>query len=149
MTEKTAKDALRFLCDKYGMNYTFAEFENYLGTNISIETYSYHNENGCFTITNFAARGEVEYLHFNSVGLLKNYLFSEYLGDWNLNNDKLRKYYDEKLSHKIRIFEYEPEIWKKHKVKTFFGGYKKELNILAEVIQTQIDKHSEFFGIKV
>ena len=44
MTEKQVKDALKFLCVKYKMNYTFAEFENYMGTNANIETYNYYNK---------------------------------------------------------------------------------------------------------
>lgn len=93
-------------------------------------------------------RGEVDYIRLSSIDSLKGYLFSNYSGD-RLNNEELRRYYDEKLSHKINIFEYEPEIWKKHKIKLFFGGYKKEFQVLAEVIETQIQKTGQFFGIKV
>lgn len=149
MNERTIKEVLDFLSIGYGLKYTFSKFENYLGTNLSIDTYSYHNENGCFTITNFAVRGEIEYLRLDNVYSLKDYLFSKYSGNNNLDNEELRRYYDEKLNHKIRIFDYEPAIWKKHRLKLFFGRHKTELQALAEVIQAQIDKHGEFFGIKV
>ena len=158
MTEKQVKDALKFLCVKYKMNYTFAEFENYMGTNANIETYNYYNKYGCFTIANVAVRGDVDYYHLDSIDQLKDILFSRppNLGVLTSKNEKqYKEYANNILKYKLRIYDFEPEIWQKHrksgflKIPFFWGSEKQILQALADVIEAQIEKNCSFFGIKV
>ena len=161
MTEKIVEDNLDFLCEQYGFNYTFAEFENYLNTNIGIDTYSYHNEYGCFTITNFAARGEIDYICLDNIQSLKDFLCPKYPDEWSTYNKELMQYLkvqylEERGKHEINIFNTEPEIWEKHrrkfgflKIPFFWGSNKQVFKALAEVIEAQIEKNGSFFGIKV
>ena len=49
---------LGFLTYEYGMEFIFQTFEEYFGFNGPIDTYSFYNKNGCFTIHNIVQRGE-------------------------------------------------------------------------------------------
>ncbi len=134
------KKYLSFLSDKYKMTYAFGEFDNYLGRNVAILTYSFYNEFGCFTIATVPAVGDVMYYHLKSVDHIPKLIVS---GDYDLNQFVLN------------VFDYEPEIWEKHrrsgflKIPFFWGSEKQILRALAEVIEIQIQKHDSFFGIKV
>lgn len=140
MREQIVKDALDFLCEDYEFHYRFAQFENYLNQHLPIMTYSYYNENGCFTITEFEPRHEVTYLHLDTVDSVKEYF------SWN---------YSKKLQREVNIFDIEPDIWNRRgKIcgipnLFFWGSDKKILKALAEVIQVQIEKNGAFFEIKV
>lgn len=107
MTEKNVKDVLDFLCERYRMMYTYAEFEHYLGTNACIETYNYHNKYGCFTISNVAVRGEIDFYHLNSIDQLKDFLCStppEFRKLTPENEEKYREYADSFSKCNVRIF---------------------------------------------
>lgn len=138
MNEKQVKETLDFLIEDYNFEYVFQEFESCPFGNWRTETYSYFNKYGCFTITKLVARDDVEYVHLDDIALLNKYMYSNS---------------SEKIKSQIDITSVEQEIWKKHEKKCLFGkffwGDKKYLNVLAEVIEVQIETMGQFFGIKV
>lgn len=158
MDEEKVKGILGFLCSKYKMTYDFSEFENYLGTNATIQIYSYYNGFGCFSVANVPVRGEVMYYRLDSIDQIKDIILSRppNLGVLTQQNEKLyREYFDNISKHKLQIFDFEPEVWDKYrktgflKIPFFLGTDKQILQALAAVIETQIKKGGSFFGIKV
>lgn len=158
MNEEKVKNILGFLVLKYKMDYVFYEFKNYLGTNATMVTYSYYNKFGCFTIANIPVRGDVQYYRFNRVEQIKDMVLlrSTDLGVLTKNNEMAyREYFDNISKYELNIFDFEPEIWYKHrhggflKIPFFWGTDKQILQALADVIETQIKKNGSFFGIKV
>lgn len=133
MTEKIVKDALDFLCKDYGLNYAFQRFEKYPFGNWCVDMYSFYNESGCFSVYNLTQRDEVDFY---------------YARKFSSNIDELK-------GKSISIESVEKDIWEKHrktgflKIPFFWGSNKQVFRALAEVIKAQIDKHGEFFGIKV
>lgn len=138
MTEKQVRAALDFLVEEYAFKYVYQLFENCPFGNWCTETYSYYNDNGCFTITNICVRGDVGYVHLKNIELLKTFMYSDA---------------SERVKYLININSIEEEIWKKHEkaslFKRFFWGDKKYLSIVAEIIRSQIKKNGAFFGIKI
>ena len=49
---------LGFLVTEYNMQFKAQEFDEYLGFHFMSYTYSFYNENGCFTIHHIPQRGE-------------------------------------------------------------------------------------------
>lgn len=137
MNEFYVKRYLDFLCKDYNFKYNSTMFNNYLQTGGSVYVYSYYNSFGCFSISNFAVKGEIGYHVFNSLDdMIKWFPYSH-------------NYID------VNIFNYERDIWKKNeKILWFYTPFawkssKKLLSVLSEVIRSQINKEGEFFGIKV
>lgn len=158
MDEEKVKEILGFLRSKYKMTYNFCEFENYLGSNAAIQIYSYYNEFGCFAVANVPVRGEVMYYRLDSVNQIKDVILScpPNLGVLTHQNEKLyREYFANISKHELHIFDFEPEIWERHrktgflKIPFFWGTDTQILQALADVIETQIKKSGSFFGIKV
>lgn len=77
MTEKQVKEALDFLCQKYGMCYDYREKQNYAGYR-DLRCFSYYNKDGCFTITDLTQSDDVEFVCLDDIGLLDNYILSPY-----------------------------------------------------------------------
>lgn len=150
-TEEKVKKYLWFLIEKYGMSYVREDFEVWDGWEKG--TYSFYNDNGCFTIEQSDPRDGVGYFRLDSIHSLKDFVLSEPPD----NEEEQRQYVDERRKHYeyINIFDVEPEIWEKHKrsgflkMPFFWGSAKQVLRGLAEVIETQIQKTGQFFGIKV
>lgn len=122
-----------FLVEQYGLTYTYQHFENCFNGAGSVYTYSYYNESGCFTIHHLPVRGELDFFYAK-----------------NFSNNRL-----DLCEEMLDITSVEKEIWNKRSkflgiTKPFFWlSDKKVLSALAEVIKSQIEKHGEFFGIKV
>ena len=55
---KTILKFLGFLQLEFGMNFEFQTFDNYYGFAGPVDTYSFYNQNGCFTLHNIVQRGE-------------------------------------------------------------------------------------------
>ena len=55
---KTVLKFLGFLVNEYQMRYRFQNFDEYLVLYGPINTYSFYNEKGCFTLLQIAQRGE-------------------------------------------------------------------------------------------
>lgn len=138
MDEKNVKKELLFLIKKYGMDYIREDFK--LHDSLITETYSFYNKNGCFTISNFAARGEVDYFYLHNINLLKSFMYSNY-------NNKKKAYID--------ITSVQKQIWVRHTKVLFFKNpffwlsSRKVLKALADVIEAQIQSTGQFFGIKM
>lgn len=49
---------LGFLESEYGMKFNFQTFKDFQGFYGPIDTYSFHNESGCFTLHNIVQKGE-------------------------------------------------------------------------------------------
>ena len=114
MTEEKVKNILGFLCLKYKMNYSFGEYENYLGTNADLLTYSYYNEFGCFTIAHVPVLWDVMYYRLDSIDQITDIILTHPLDLGVLtqkNEKKYREYSDNISKHKLSIFDFEPEIW--------------------------------------
>jgi hypothetical protein len=147
MEEDKVKKELCFLSDEYGFKYKRLEFTNYRGNGQTVFAYCYFNDIGCFVITDYPVIGEREYKKFSKIDEVEGYLSSNVYG--NLENKKLRCYYDEILKHDINVYNYEKLIWDNNKARLFFGGFKYELKILSKVIRVQIERNGEFFGIAI
>jgi len=138
MTEEQVKKHLSFLIQKYNMKYARQDFKNH--DPMITETYSFYNENGCFTISNLAQRGDVDYIYLDNIELLKDYMFSSY-------SEKQKSY--------INITSAEKQIWDKYesgrlfKKIFFWNNTNKVLSALAEVIEEQIIKSGQFYGVKI
>lgn len=138
--EKIIIKNLFFLCSKYNMEYSCSTFENYLGTNFTLDTYNFYNENGCFSILNIEQRGDLNFACFDGIEFLKKYVEITF---------KCRHVY------KIDVETKESSIWRKHqkvgmiKNPFFWWSKKKIFRALAEVIEAQIQKTGYFYGIKI
>lgn len=132
MDEKNVRKALDFLISEYRFEYRCLDFTGCPFGNWRTETYNYYNANGCFTITNLLGRDDFAFLRFDDITCVDRYSV------WRPSID---------------LAEEEPEIWEKHKKRSlfrgFFWGERKILQILAEVIRTQIEERGAFFGIEV
>lgn len=140
--EDNVKKYLSFLIEKYGMYYAREDYNAW--DNWAYATYSFYNDSGCFTITDLVQGDDVDYAVLDSVNSLKTYVFSDS---------------SEQSKSQMRIASFEKDIWEKYeKGFLFFKNLKKPffwrsakniLQTLAEVIETQIQKTGQFFGIKV
>lgn len=55
---KTVLKILGFLNEEYGMKFHFQSFDVYMGFRGPINTYSFYNDHGCFTLHHVVQRGE-------------------------------------------------------------------------------------------
>lgn len=123
----------KFLETEYDLKHVYQDFSNCYGGNWWVYTHSYYNESGCFTIHNLPQRGELDFYYAKEFSNVRKNL----------------------CEHQINISSIEKEIWNKHNKILFFRNpffwwsEKKILHALAEVIQVQINRYGEFFGIKI
>lgn len=133
MTEKTTTEALNFLCEDFGLHYTFQRFEKHPFGNWCVDMYSFHNQNGCFSVYNLTQRDDIEFYYSST-----------------FSNDIAKL-----MEKKIPIESVEKDIWDKHKktglfkLPFFWGSNKQIFRALADVIKAQIAKTGQFFGLKV
>ncbi|MCL2817089.1 MAG: hypothetical protein FWD39_01715 [Clostridiales bacterium] len=158
--EDVVKKYLSFLVEKYGMSYDHREFKDYSPGGLGyIATYSFCNKSGCFTIIIMPQTDDgVDYVRLDSIHSLKNYILW-LTADNKEEREKHKQCCKEKQVHGINVFDVEPEIWEKYEKEflffknlknPFFGwDYRNIPRALAEVIETQIQKTGQFFGIKV
>jgi hypothetical protein len=117
-----------FLVKDYNLRYSFQRFENYPFGNWSADMHSYYNDSGCLSICNLVQRGELDFYYAKK--------FSANIA--------------ELTEQSLVIDSVEQEIWRKAKKKFLFEyRYSLFLKTLAEVIETQINKTGQFYGIKV
>lgn len=100
-------------------------FKNVYNSYFTVHTYSFYNENGCFTIYNLPQRGEWDYFYA----------------------EKLSYNMDELLKRRIDIYSEGKDFWSKVINKKSYS-IKMELNTLTEVIRYQIQIQNEFYGVK-
>ncbi|MBQ3215078.1 MAG: hypothetical protein IJB11_03060 [Oscillospiraceae bacterium] len=128
------KNLFAFLIEDFKLEYRHQEFDKCYGGNWTVNTHSFYNESGCFTIYSLVQHG----------GELDFYYAPVFSTNLEELCDKL-----------VDISSIEKEVWKKH---TKFGVFprpffwlnnRKVLEALSEVLSAHINKHGEFFGIKV
>lgn len=110
----------------YGFEFKEQTFKNVYNSYFTVHTYSFYNEDGCFTIYNLPQRGEWDYFY----------------------SKKFSTVMDDLLASRIDIYRQESEIWNRAR-KTSLYTMKKELSLLADVINHQIQDKNEFYGIKI
>ncbi len=121
-----------FLVTKYGLAYQHQTFSNCYGGHWEVETYSYYNESGCFTIYFEVQRG------------MDFWYASQFSSD-----------YRKLCEREIDISLIEPEIWARRervwfiKWPFFWWNSNKVLFTLAEVLKAHLAKHKCFFGIQI
>ena len=127
------EELLGFLVKEYNLSYKYQEFTNCYGGNWIVQTYSFYNDSGCFTICFIPQKNELDF-----------YYASQFSNE--------RKDLCEKM---IDICEIEPDIWDKHTKVGFFHrpffwcNNKKILSALAEALRVHLSKDNNFFGIQV
>lgn len=122
-----------FLIKDYGLAYRYQKFENGYNANWIIETHSFYNDSGCFTMRRLAQRDEWDFY---------------YAARFATGHEALC----EKM---INIYAMETEIWnKRSKIAGFNNPFfwlssSRVLRTFAEVLKTHLSKENEFWGIKV
>ena len=117
-----------FLVKDFGLKYSYQEFNNCYGGYWCVNTYSYYNESGCFTIHVIPQKGEFDFFFAEKFSMVR----------------------EELCKYPINEQSIEQGIWNNAK-KKFLFEYRKNLYLdtLAKVIRSQIKKYGSFFGIKV
>jgi len=110
----------------YGFEFKEQTFKNVYNSYFTVHTYSFYNEDGCFTIYNLPQRGEWDYFY----------------------SKKFSTVIDDLLASRLDIYNQKSEIWNKAR-KSWFYTIKRELNLLAKDINNQIQDKNEFYGIKI
>lgn len=120
-----------FLINDYGLTYKHQEIDNCYGK-WNVETHSFYNDSGCFTIYIEIQRG-------------MDFWFAS----------KFSSNYEELCEREIDISIIEPEIWGRQekilflKWPFFWWNNDKVLSTLAKVLKIHLKKSNEFFGIQV
>ncbi|MDY0295657.1 MAG: hypothetical protein RBQ71_07625 [Acholeplasmataceae bacterium] len=111
---------------RYGFEFKEQSFKNVYNSYFTVYTYSFYNEDGCFTIYNLPQRGEWDYFY----------------------SKKFSTVMDDLLAFRIDIYSQKADIWDKAR-KVWLYTMKKELSLLVDVIKYQIQEKNEFYGIKI
>lgn len=127
------REQFAFLVDDYGFQYGEQKFENCWEGNWTVITYSFYNENGCFTIHTLPERGEVGFFCC----------------------DRFSSDRESLCARLVDIRTIEEDVWDKHSClwsirnPFFWYSQRKVFAALAEVIRTHLSKHDDLFGIKL
>lgn len=121
-----------FLVRDYGLSYKHQHFINCYDGHWEVETYSFYNDSGCFTIYFEIQRG------------MEFWYSSQFSTD-----------YQKLCQRAIDISLIEPDIWERHKKIMIFNNpffwwdNKKVLNAFSEVLKVHLSKGNDFFGIQI
>lgn len=121
-----------FLVKDYNLSYRYQEFTNCYGGNWIVQTHSFYNDSGCFTIYIEIQRG----MEF-----------------WYASRFSTKR--EDLCEREIYVSSIEPQIWNKHqriwifKNPFFWCSDNKVLSTLAEALKAHLAKDNEFFGIQV
>ncbi len=117
---------LNFLVEEYNMNYSFQSFDSDVSGRFygPMNTYSYYNSNGCFTIYHALQRGEWDYYYSK--------IYS--------NNQAILTAQDISKDVYMSIKELKRNI---------FTLFKSDSSVLSLVIKRKIIESGEFFNIKI
>ena len=118
-----------FLIVDYGFSFKHQVFENCYGRNLVVETFSFYNNSGCFTIYFEVQRGGMDF-----------YCAS-----------KFSKEHKELCEKPVDIFKIEPDFWKKrgYKWPFYWMSDKKILITLADVLKIHLVKNKTLFDIEI
>ena len=120
-----------FLVDEYGFQYAEQRFDKCFDGNWTVTTYSFYNENGCFTIHTLPQRGEVVFYCC----------------------DKFSSEREALCARSVDIRTIEEDVWDRRsriwifRNPFFWYSQRSVLAALAEVVRTHLSKHNELFGI--
>ena len=126
-------ELFNFLENDYGLFFQYQNFSNCYNGGWFVETYSYFNNSGCFTIYLLDARGEW----------------------WCYYSPKFSTKIEDLCYKQIDIYSSEEKIWNKHKKlwifnKPFFWWRKdKVLLAMADVIKNHVEKYRDLYEFKV
>ena len=121
-----------FLKKDYNLSYRYQEFVNCYGGGWTVQTHSFYNDSGCFTIRIEIQRG----------------MDFWYASRFNTERKAL-------CEKEIDVSSIEPQIWNKYEKIWFFKNPffwwndNKVLSTLAEALKVHLAKDNEFFGIQV
>jgi len=120
-----------FLVKDYGLTYKFQEFENCYDGNWTVFTYSFYNDDGCFTIHYLVGRDELDFYYSSRFSSVR---------------EELRE-------RQINVYEVEPNIWRKHqriwifKRPFFWWSMRRILNACAEALKLYLAKGNDLFDM--
>jgi hypothetical protein len=113
---------------EYGFEFKEQIFKNVYNSYFTVHTYSFYNEDGCFTIYHLPQRGEWDFFY----------------------SKKFSAVMDDLLTSRLDIYEKESDMRMQNRDrKTWLCMMKKELSFLVDDIKHQIKEKNEFFGIKI
>ena len=121
-----------FLKKDYKLSYRYQEFINCYGGSWTVQTHSFYNDSGCFTIHIEIQRG---------------------MDFWYASRFSTER--KELCEKEIDVSSIEPQIWDKYerififKNPFFWWNDNKVLSTLAEALKVHLLKNNEFFGIQV
>ena len=120
-----------FLMKDYNLLYRYQEFINCYGGNWTVQTHSFYNDSGCFTIYIEIQRG---------------------VAFWYASRFSTER--KELCERELDVSMIEPQIWDKYKKSifskiSFWQNDIKILGTLAEVLKVHLAKGNDFFGIQV
>lgn len=127
------EDLFSFLVNDYHLSYKYQKFINCYGGNWIVQTHSFYNESGCFTIHVLSQKDELDFYYA----------------------DRFSTKREELCEKTVDILSIEPEIWDKYTKfwifnrPFFWWKNKKVLRAFAEVLKVHLAKGKDFFGIKV
>lgn len=127
------ENMFEFLVKDYGFNYRKQEFHNCFNGNWSVYTYSFFNDDGCFTIHSLPQRGELDFYYAKRFSNIREDLYEKPIDIVSIEKDIWRKY------GKIGFFDNPFFWWNDNKI----------LTTLAKVLKVHINNYGEFFGIQI
>ena len=125
-------EVFSFLVKDYNLSYRYQEFVNCYGGSWIVQTHSFYNESGCFTIYVEVQRG-IEFWYASRFSTERKEL----------------------CERQIDVSLIEPQIWNKHerfwifKDPFFWSKDNKVLKTLAEVLKVHLAQGNDFFGVQV
>lgn len=123
-----------FLVTDYGLTYRFQEFRNCYSGNWIVQTYSFYNDSGCFTIHYLPQRDELSYFYSTRFSTVREVLCEKEIGE-NI------------------IYSMEPKVWNKYskvwlfKRPFFWYSSNKILRTFAEALKVYLSNNKSFFDI--
>ena len=126
------EELFSFLKKDYNLSYRYQKFINCYGGNWTVQTHSFYNDSGCFTIYIEIQRGMTFW----------------YASRFSTEREEL-------CEEEIDVSAIEPQIWDKHERICFFknpffwSNDNKVLSTLAETLKVHLARENEFFGIQV
>lgn len=129
VTEKQIRENLYFLTEEYDLRYQYQEFTNCFGGYWYVETFSFYNENGCFTFHYIPQRGEFDIYYSQEFFTEHKKLIERHINETD---------------------EFGENVWQEErKLHKGVRGYALYFKVIAELIRRKIENNGEVFGIKV
>jgi hypothetical protein len=125
---KILENTFSFLVKDYGLKYSYQKFKNCFGGYWSVDTHSYYNESGCFTIHILSQGGEIDFFYAKKFSTVR-----EELCECELNYETIGCEFGQDVEEKL----------------FYVGNQDSKFKIVAEAIKTKVAKDGEFFGIEV